>query len=391
MSRRLLLVLCGGLLLVLCLPALAAAAPVTVDLRIEGRTDTLYEGTVTTDVRTIDVGDGSGAHTCDGTNNGANPTPGPTRGAAFVAGASGPGGFSFHGTWFASFQDASFDTIAGQSVAFDPVTNSFLVEYKNAVSALVGSCQDKIADGDDVLYAYGTGSEQLLKLSGPATVPAGGTATLRVSDAASNVPVAGATINGASTAADGTVTVVLPGRGPQRYKASKPGAIRSNSVTVCATDGADGACGTAQCVTSGNDGRCGTRDRKAPVAGIRGIAEGQRFARGKGPRRLRAHVDPDPSGLREVKLRLTRNDKGRCSYFSGRSERFRRGRLIGGSRCGAQHGYWFAVGDRQDVDYLLPRRLSRGRYVLDVTAVDKAGNRDAGRQRGRNRVVFYVR
>lgn len=391
MSRRLLLGLCGGLWLLLCLPALAASAPVTVNLRIEGKAATLYEAAVTTDVRTIDVGDGSGPHTCDGTNNGANPTPGPTRGAAFVAGASGPGGFTFHGTWFASFQDASFDTIAGQSVAYDPTTTSFLVEYKNAVASSVGSCQDKIAGGDDVLYAYGTGGEQLLKLSGPATVPPGGTATLRVSDAASNAPVAGATINGASTAADGTVNVVLPGRGPQRYKASKPGAIRSNGVTVCATDGADGACGTAQCVTSGNDGRCGTRDRTAPVSGIRGIREGQRFARKKGPRRLRAHVDPDPSGLRSVKLRLTRNDHRRCSYFSGPSERFRRNRLVRGKRCGAERGYWFEVGAESDIDYLLPRRLSRGRYVLDVTATDKAGNRDAVRQRGRNRVVFYVR
>ena len=391
MSRRLLLSLCGGLLLLLCLPALAASAPVTVNLRIEGKTATLYEGAVTTDVRTIDVGDGSGPHTCDGTNNRANPTPGPTRGAAFVAAATGPGGFSFHGSYFASFQDVSFDTIAGQSVAYDPTTTSYLVEYKNAAFSPRGSCQDKIAGGDDVLYAYGTGGEQLLKLSGPATVPPGGTATLRVTDAASNAPVAGATINGSSTAADGTVTVVLAAPGPQSFKASKPGAIRSNSVTVCATDGTDRACGTAQCVTSGNDGRCGTRDRKPPVTGIRGIAEGQRFARNKGPRRLRAHVDPDPSGLRAVKLRLTRNDKRRCSYFSGGAERFRRNRLIRGKRCGAERGYWFEVGADSEIDYLLPRRLSRGRYVLDVTAVDKAGNRDAGRQRGRNRVVFYVR
>lgn len=378
-------------MLLSCLPALAAAAPVTVNLRIEGSAATLYEGTVTTDVRTIDVGDGTGVHTCDGTNNGANPTPGPTRGAAFVAAAAGPGGFSFRGTWFASFQDVAFDTIAGQSVAFDATTNSFLVEYKNAVSSLVGSCQDKIADGDDVLYAYGTGSEQLLRLSGPATVRPGATATLRVSDAASNAPVAGATVGGVGSAADGSVQVLFSARGPRTLKASKPGAIRSNGVTVCATDGADGACGTAQCVTSGQDGRCGTRDRTAPVAGIRGIAEGQRFARNNGPRRLRVHVDADPSGLRGVKLRLTRNDRGSCSYFSGGSERFRRNRLIDGRRCGAERGYWFDAGKEADIDYLLPRRLSRGRYVFDVLASDRAGNRDIDRQRGRNRVVFYVR
>lgn len=393
MLRRLLLVLCGGLLpvLLLLLPAVASAAPVTVTLRIEGKTDTLYENAVTTDVRTIDVGDGSGPHTCDGTNNAANPTPGPTRGAAFAAAASGPGGFAFHGTYFASFEDVGFDTIAGQSVAYDPATSQFLVEYKNGVAASVGSCQDKIHSGDDVLYAYGTGSEQLLKLSGPVTVSPGATATLRVSDAVSNAPVAGAVVAGTSSGPDGTVRIALPGRGPTRLKASKPGTIRSNALTVCATDGADGACASTQCITNGRDGLCGTRDRTAPVSGIRGIAEGRRFAHGRGPRRLRAHVDADPSGLRIVKLRLTRTDHGRCTYFSGRSERFRPGRLSGGTRCGAKRGYWFGVGDDPDVDYLLPRRLPRGRYVLDVNAIDKAYNRDDGRQRGRNRIVFHVR
>jgi len=391
MPRRLLPVLCGGLLLLLCLPALAAAASVTVGLRIEGKAATLYEGKVTTDVRTIDAGDGSGPHKCDGTNNGANQTPGPTRGAAFAAAASGPGGFAFKGKWFSSFEDIGFDTIAGQSVAFDPPTNSFLVEYKNAAAASVGSCQDKIATGDDVLYAYGTGSERLLKLTGPATVAPGAAATLRVSDAASGAPVAGASVNGATSAANGTLKLVLAGRGPRTFKALKPGAIRSNRVTVCATDGADGACGTTRCVTSGRDGLCGTRDLTAPVSRILRIPDGKRFARRKGPRRLRAHVDPDPSGLLVVKLRLTRHHKGRCSYFSGRTERFRRCLPIGGRRCVAKRGFYFGVGNEPDVDYLLPKRLPRGRYVLDVKAIDSADNADDVRRRGRNRVVFHVR
>jgi len=195
--------------------------------------------------------------------------------------------------------------------------------------------------------------------------------------AAADAPVPGVSVAGQTTGADGTVKVVLAASGPQSFKASKAGTVRSNRVTVCATNGLDGV--------------CGPRDRTPPVAGIRGIREGQRFARNKGPRRLRVHVDPDPSGLRAVKLRLTRNDHGRCSYFSGGSERFRRNRLIRGKRCGAERGYWFDVGAEFDINYLLPRRLSRGRYVLDVTAIDNANNRDTERQRGRNRVVFHVR
>jgi hypothetical protein len=150
---------------------------------------------------------------------------------------------------------------------------------------------------------------------------------------------------------------------------------------------APGAAGTA-CRTTGRDGLCGTIDRTAPAARIEGIADGRRFARGRGPRVLRVRVAPDPSGLLAVKLRLTRNDRGRCTYFSGRSERFRLNRS---ARCGATNGFPFGVGDRETTSYLLPRRLPRGRYVLDVIAIDKALNRDDARRRGLNRVVFHVR
>jgi hypothetical protein len=141
---------------------------------------------------------------------------------------------------------------------------------------------------------------------------------------------------------------------------------------------------TPPCPTSGRDGRCGSRDTTAPSIRILGIANGKRFARGKGPRRIRAVANDDPSGLLATKLRLTRTDRGRCTYFSGRSERFKP------VRCGTARG-WFRVGDQPQIDYLLPSALPRGRYVLDVNAIDKAYNRDDLRRRGVNRIVFYVR
>ena len=49
------------------------------------------------------------------------------------------------------------------------------------------------------------------------------------------------------------------------------------------------------------------------------------------------------------------------------------------------------MSDQAAVDYLLPAKLPRGHYVLDVVAIDKARNRDGVRQRGRNRSVFDVR
>jgi len=209
--------------------------------------------------------------------------------------------------------------------------------------------------------------------------------------------VAGATVAGADasgvTNAAGIATVTVTTGGPRTLKASKAGRARSAGEPVCSTTGSDGLCGSAvaiaaRCATNGRDGRCGTRDSSAPAVNIRDIAEGRRFARGAGPRTLHAVADPDPSGLLRMKLRLTRIDHGRCSYFSGKRERFV---VTGRGDCSASKGFWFAVGDRQDTSYLLPSRLPRGRYVLDANVIDRAFNRDDARRRGGNRVVFHVR
>src|SRR5919199_1548220 len=76
--------------LALLVPAsVAAAAPVTVNLRIEGPTSTVFEGPVTTDVRPFQftTGADTAPHECDATAaaNGTSPTPVPTRGAAVAA------------------------------------------------------------------------------------------------------------------------------------------------------------------------------------------------------------------------------------------------------------------------------------------------------------------
>ena len=55
--------------------ATARAAPVTVNLRVEGATSTIFEGPVTTDGKVINKGDGP--HPCDGTTT---PARNPARG-----------------------------------------------------------------------------------------------------------------------------------------------------------------------------------------------------------------------------------------------------------------------------------------------------------------------
>jgi hypothetical protein len=370
----------AGLLLVLAVAAPAAADAVTVNLRIEGKTRTLFEGPVTTDVRPFRFTNETTEHQCDGTdaNGGSSPAPVPTRGAVITA-ASQTTPFSMTGQWFDGF-GASFSEIAGESVAYDPNTNEYLVEYENWQFAQVGACADDASSGDEDLFAYGTGSETLLELTGPGTAAPGSTVTVRVVDGSSGAPVSGATVDGHSTAVDGTATVgPYAERGNHDLKATKDGAIRSNRLSVCVTDGSDGACGTT--APSGTVAPV-TVDREPPEGRILGIAEQARFTTRSAPRELRGSVKADPSGLRWVQLRLTRRHHGRCWYFSGRRERFR------ATECG--RSFAFRIGDDADWSYLLPARLKRGRYVLDAIAVDGRNNRER-LARGRNRIVFFVR
>jgi hypothetical protein len=199
-------------------------------------------------------------------------------------------------------------------------------------------------------------------------------------------PVAGATVSGvgvsaATTAPDGTASMFIGG--DTVLRATKEGRARSASVLV-RFEGPIVAC--SGCVPNPCAGCPDIAPPAPPSRGkILSVREGQRFARGRGPRVLRGTVAAT-SGVRAIRLRLTRNDSGRCQTFDGRRERFVRLR-----RCGAARGRWFGVGDRAAWSYLLPARLGRGRYVLDLEVTDGAGNRDATLQRTRNRVVFFVR
>lgn len=391
LSRRSLGLLAGGLLLIA--PAVAQAAPVTVQLRIEGPTRTLFEGPVTTDVRTFHFTGDATTHVCDGTAavGGPGPTAVPTRGAALATAIDA--GLSVTGTW--SKFGASFSQIDGEAVGFDPVTFKYLVEYLDGQASMLGACGEEIHGGDEALFAYGDGSETLLKLTAPATVAPGQATGGKVTNRATGAPVPGATVDGQTSGADGSVTIgPFTAGGDHQLKASKTGAIRSNSATVCVTDGADGFCNTVKPSPSpappAPAAASAVPDTAPALGRIAGIGEQQRFARGRGPRELRGTVADDPSGISEVRLRLTRRNGRRCETFDGVAERW-----VRASRCGAEHGSFFAIGNAASWSYLLPSALAKGRYVLDTQTVDGAGNVTRGADRGapgapRNRVVFHV-
>ena len=389
---RLLAVLVGGALLgALAGPALAAG-PADVTVRVEGAGTTLVPRTaVRTDTTPVNK-DGQPAHTCSGT---------AAAGALEKATAG-----DWSGPWFDGL-GYSVQQIKGESHVF-PAPDYFAlwINHRAASEGVCGATTE-LQQGDDVLFFVDrcvsdpvtflcTNPPVLpLRLSTPRSVSPGtpfGVSVVQYAADGKPSPVEGATITGGDTPvttdAAGNATVTVSAPGPFSLRATKANRAPSASEEACATSGSDGQCGSPPpvlCVTSGHDGRCGTPDREAPAAAIPAIREGERFARAKSPRRLTATIASDPSGLQVVKLRLTRTHGPRCTYYSGRSERFRR------APCGVARAPWFAVGDREQVDYLLPQKLDRGRYVLDVNAVDKAFNRDDRRRRGANRVVFHVR
>ena len=386
LPRRAILVIVALALAALGAATPALAAPATVNLRVEGKTATTFEGPVTTDAKAL-TKDASGPHKCDGTNNNGSPTPGPTMTTALDDGSIA-GGFTWDGTWFDGFQDFSIDRIGPDS----STSSEFWGYALNYQASSVGGCQQKVASGDDVLFAYDFFSKaHLLKLTGPASAEVGQPVTVKVVDGQDGSAIAGAAVGGQTTGPDGTAQVTFSERGNQRLKAERPDSVRSNALTVCVHQGDDGTCGTAG--TTGTTGQAGqpggapglaTEDR-LPTAQVLGIRDGQRFTTRTAPRVLRGHSDPGSAGLRAVRLRLRRaypapvgrrsaTARTRCQFYSLALERFRRG------RCGAPY-FLYTVSDRPDWSYLLPARPRAGRYVMDVIAVDRKGRRAPARVR----------
>ena len=125
----------------------ASAAPVSLNVRIEGASKTYYEGPVTTDGHNLTTAS-AGTRKCDGTNNGAYPTPGPTPFAA-LDDAARLGRFTWDADWFDSFQDFLLTRIAGEPTS----ATTYWALYVNYAGATVGGCQIRSKAGDEVLLA----------------------------------------------------------------------------------------------------------------------------------------------------------------------------------------------------------------------------------------------
>jgi hypothetical protein len=333
-----------------------------------------------------------------------------TAGAALDA-AVGNANWSAH--WDSGFSQLVLDSIFGEAHPFG--SHLFWSVYVDGKSALFGACNQPVNEGQYVQFVAlcdpydppGPGTPcfgEPLQLQAPASAAPGAGMPVTVTESQTDINTgtttivrsAGATVSGggaqATTDDQGHATLTPTGRGPITITAAKGDRV-DDSAGACVTDGSDGYCGTATkpvsapslCAHNGDDGLCGTPDHKSTYGFIKSIREHQHFRKGHGPRELKGTSDPDPSGLKDVRLRLTRNDRGRCSTFSGAKLRF-----VHMKRCGARRGTWFSIGSKADWSYLLPKALGRGRYVLDLETIDGAGNADDQLARTRNRVVFFV-
>ena len=396
----------------LVLPAASSASQITVNLRVEGSSTTLYEGPITTSAETIQTPSSGGAHPCDFASNGSsqsefadggNPSGTPTTALHDAALASG---LAFDAKWFGNESKGGepgdfFVTKVGPDANGGPPTFPSWGYAVGYTTASVGGCQIALAPGSEVLWAYDYFNlAHLLELSAPASASAGAPFTVHVTDGRTGQPVAGASIGAVAggvtstipasplTDASGNATISLAGTGTLTLKATQPESVRSNGIIVCVHAGNDGSCGTTapspRIVSTPSGGAPLTPPAVALRAMIIGIVNGHAYSRRSAPRVLRGIVRVGASGtLRQVRIRLQRHVGRRCLNFDGRREQF-----VSSRKCAPAR--FFSVGDSESFSYLLPRRLPVGRYVYEIDAVEASGKatRLVG---GVSHVVFRVK
>jgi hypothetical protein len=358
-------------------PGIAQAAPITVNVRVEGATKTLFEGPVGVEALEapgIEAKSSGGAHPCDVKDNGSNGGFGAAGAAPIGAlyDAAVAQGLPFDATWSGEFNDFLVEQF-GEDVANANNNGAYWGYAVNFTTAEVGGCQIRLAPGSEVLWAYNFfGLPHLSKLSGPASVNAGTPFTVHVSDGQTGQPIAGAAVglltggvtqtsaSSPTTNASGDATVTLTQAGSVTLKAAQSESVRSNGLTICVHQGEDGTCGT----TIPAKELPHTLPAIVPgpnVVHADGIRGGHTYSRHSAPRLLSGSVDVPAGGtLSEVSVSLERSRHGHCAVFSGSREAFVR------AKCHTQR--FFRVARTSSFSYLLPARLPAGRYVYVIRA-----------------------
>jgi hypothetical protein len=277
-----LLVACVGF--ALAAPA-AGAAPTRVELRIEGKSQTLFEGPISTQGHPIEASSDTQPRRCDGVNPNVpeNTVPGATATAAAVD-AMALIGETFDGQWYPGIEDYLITRWGTQRSAEG---ESWYLFINNTLSNL-GGCQFELREGDEVLWAFDASPRKVLALypSGgspgapplTATAKLGAPLALQVAyhavkegrppvapESSGFAPYAGAVVAPVSTSPQGAetlesanpaavvtdaeggarVTFTEPGWHRLKAGASGSGLVRSNRLDVCVPAPGAADCGAA--------------------------------------------------------------------------------------------------------------------------------------------------
>jgi hypothetical protein len=289
-NRHLLAALCALFSFLLALPALAAASPTVVDVRIEGASETLFEGPLAVEPHGVLAASDTNPtpRRCDGINSldPANVVPAPTP-TSSAADAMSLIGQTFDGKWYDGFDDYFITRFGPDAEAGG---RSWGIQVNDTFTS-VGGCQYQLDEGDEVLWIYNAFAGRPTLALYPEGDSAGGrpltaTATLgrpfgvevvAFGDGAEGTPAehpgregatafAGADVAPVATAAngfervdagdpatvgtdaDGKAAITFSTPGWHRIKATVPGAseeaaIRSNRLDICVPALGESDCG----------------------------------------------------------------------------------------------------------------------------------------------------
>ena len=394
--------------------AAATGNPATVTVRIQGLGgETLLQQTqVTTNTTPIAV---EGGGTCEGTSAGGAIYD-ATGGAWRVKGQSegvelqGLEGLDLpefnskepSGIYWAFWLEGKY---AEQGMCSQPIVSGQHIVLFPQCYAVGPMCQNATAP-NNFLTAVSVGATANVGQQVPITLGALNTETALPE---SSLPEGDLLTDGAQTfapAADGIANVSFSAPGIYTLQAHAPDSVASDPITICVHNGNDGTCGTTPifyaCATPSVAVpacyACATTPVAVPacigpvvvkpqpgadIATIKGVENGHRYSRRKGPRILQGVVQVPASGtLKQVRISLQRREGKHCSVFSGIKEAFVR------ARCGTMR--FFSAGDTESFSYLLPSSLPAGRYVYDIEAIDSTG-KPTKLVPGVSHVVFYVK
>ncbi len=219
---------------VVALSASAVAATTTVHVRVEGVRSTLFEGDVKVSpgMLTSNKGDDRAAHPCDASASGGGAAATPTRALQAAAEQSlGDRLLPLGLEWYASFSDFLVDANTTEMPSGNDYWD-FSVNWKMALSLGAGGCGVALKNGDTVLWAIFDETRPALRLVAPASARSGRPFEVRVLNGATGKGVAGARVGGVITNSRGKAKLTLRSVGKRILRASKSGAVRSNSQTV---------------------------------------------------------------------------------------------------------------------------------------------------------------